>query len=344
MLSWSWLGRLAHVHGLLTYASFSAAALMGLGLLVSLHTTPSGINRGRLIKSALVLAPAIAGGVFTYMQIGETTEVAKLYTSLGLSAFSISIFILFCIACKRHTRDDRSYLLTYIIDASFLTALIFFLSWYYIDKGDTLIGFGLIFAYLLIALFFGLLLLRSIDQMSPQAAAMQAAASATASRPSHVTVTTKPNLAPAFAEKKTDPSPKQSSFSTRSSGDTMNSLLALVANGPTYVVLYLICMVPTYILPYFGSNSSVVNMAGQVAGLGFSPAFWVHFGALLMLCALAWVRGAYIAKQWIVTFPVIALAFDLVTGLNFVPFVPTVMHLLAIILGISSPKAEKILT
>jgi hypothetical protein len=37
-------------------------------------------------------------------------------------------------------------------------------------------------------------------------------------------------------------------------------------------------------------------------------------------------------------FPIIASVFDLVAGLNLVPFVPTIMHLSAIIVGVSSQK------
>ena len=119
----------------------------------------------------------------------------------------------------------------------------------------------------------------------------------------------------------------------------MSSLIKLIANAPTYVVLYLLFMVPTYLLPYIGSNSVALNASGQAAGIGFSPAFWLHLTMLLILCVLAWARGTYVAKTWLVVFPIIALVFDLVAGLNLVPFVPTVMHLCAIIVGVSSQKA-----
>lgn len=59
---------------------------------------------------------------------------------------------------------------------------------------------------------------------------------------------------------------------------------------------------------------------------------------LLILCVLAWARGAYVRKTWLVLFPIIALVFDLVAGLNLVQFVPTIMHLCAIIVGVSSQK------
>lgn len=71
----------------------------------------------------------------------------------------------------------------------------------------------------------------------------------------------------------------------------MSSLLKLIANAPTYVVLYLVLMVPTYLLPYMGSNSAVLNASGSAAGIGLSPAFWLHLILLLILCVLGWARG-----------------------------------------------------
>ena len=69
------------------------------------------------------------------------------------------------------------------------------------------------------------------------------------------------------------------------------------------------------------------------------PAFWWHLVLLLILCVLAWARGASVGKTWLVVFPIIALVFDLVAGMNVVPFVPTIMHLCAIIVGVSSEKS-----
>lgn len=127
---------------------------------------------------------------------------------------------------------------------------------------------------------------------------------------------------------------------SQGSGFDMTSLLALIANGPLYVLLYLVFMIPTYILPYWGSNSAILNAGSSAAGLGLNPGFWLHLVVLSVLCALAWLRGAYVGKQWLVTFPFVAMAFDLVPGLNFVPFVPTVMHLCAIIVGVSSARPQ----
>ena len=118
----------------------------------------------------------------------------------------------------------------------------------------------------------------------------------------------------------------------------ISSPLKWIANAPTYAVLYLLFMVPTYLLPYVGSNSAALNAYGKSVGIGFNPAFWWHLVLLLVLCVLAWARGTYVAKTWLIVFPIIASAFDLIAGLNLVPFVPTIMHLCAIIVGVSSQK------
>jgi len=62
-------------------------------------------------------------------------------------------------------------------------------------------------------------------------------------------------------------------------------------------------------------------------------------GAMLVLCFLCWVRGAYVGKGWLIIFPILAIVFDFVPGLSAIPMIPTVMHLLAIILGVVGAKA-----
>jgi hypothetical protein len=108
----------------------------------------------------------------------------------------------------------------------------------------------------------------------------------------------------------------------------------VLGNTGVFVILYILFMLPTYYLPYVGSNSFLLNAAGVAAGVGINPAFWPHLGSLIVLIVLAWFRGALVGKTWLVIFPILALVFDLVAGLSSIPLVPTVMHLLAIILGV----------
>jgi hypothetical protein len=43
--------------------------------------------------------------------------------------------------------------------------------------------------------------------------------------------------------------------------------------------------------------------------------------------------------MWLVIFPILAAVFDLFPGLSAIPLIPTVMHLLAIILGVVGATA-----
>lgn len=108
----------------------------------------------------------------------------------------------------------------------------------------------------------------------------------------------------------------------------------ILGNTVVFVVLYILFMLPTYYLPYTGSNSFAVNAIGAAAGAGINPTFWLHLGSLMVLVVLAWFRGALVGKQWLVIFPILAAVFDLLPGLSSIPLVPTVMHLLAVILGV----------
>ncbi|WP_424363083.1 DUF4189 domain-containing protein [Methylocystis parvus] len=113
-----------------------------------------------------------------------------------------------------------------------------------------------------------------------------------------------------------------------------------IASAPVYVVLYLLFMIPTYFLAILGSNSILLNSTGA----GISPQFWFHFALMIMLSLLTWVRGRHVDKPWLVTFPFLAIVFDFIPVLSSIPLVPTVMHLLAIILGASASRADPIRT
>lgn len=119
----------------------------------------------------------------------------------------------------------------------------------------------------------------------------------------------------------------------------MEAIKKALGNTPVFVVAYILFLLPTYYLPYLGSNSAVVGVLGAAAGVGVNPAFWWHLGAMLILCFLCWIRGSYIGKAWLVIFPFLATVFDLTPGLSAIPLIPTVMHLLAIILGVINAKA-----
>lgn len=104
----------------------------------------------------------------------------------------------------------------------------------------------------------------------------------------------------------------------------MQKLSSVLLNPAVFVVAYAIFLIPTYILPYIGSNSSVINTATAASGLGLNPAFYAHLTALAILVLISWLAAL----------PRAAAMFDLLPGLSLVPMVPTILHVVAIILGV----------
>jgi hypothetical protein len=109
---------------------------------------------------------------------------------------------------------------------------------------------------------------------------------------------------------------------------------------PAFVIAYLALMVPTYLLPYLGSNSSVVNTFSASTGMGLTIPWYLHVWCLAMLVILSWVRGRRIGKSYLPVFPVLAGVFDMVPGLSLIPLIPTVLHILAIVLGAMVKEGE----
>lgn len=117
-------------------------------------------------------------------------------------------------------------------------------------------------------------------------------------------------------------------------GDGQDNVLG---NTAVFVLVYVVFMIPTYILPYFGSNSSLFISAWVSTGqLLQVPQFLMHVGAFAVLLLITWFRGNIVNKRWLLIFPILALVFDFVPVLSSIPLVPTVMHLLAIILGVAA--------
>jgi len=114
-----------------------------------------------------------------------------------------------------------------------------------------------------------------------------------------------------------------------------------MSNAVVYCLAYVFLLVPTYILPYFGSNSVIASAIHKGFLGSLYPLFWIHLSFSIALCLIAWLRGPYVARNWLVTLPSLAAAFDLVPGLSLVPLVPTVLNVLAIILGAMAPAANQ---
>ena len=111
--------------------------------------------------------------------------------------------------------------------------------------------------------------------------------------------------------------------------------MKFLGNAVVFAALYLVLMIPTYFLPYIGSNSAVIAAAEP----GIYLPFWLHLAALLALVVITWFRGVLIDKKWLLIFPLLATVFDLTPLLSSIPLVPTAMHLLAIILGVALKTA-----
>lgn len=113
----------------------------------------------------------------------------------------------------------------------------------------------------------------------------------------------------------------------------------LLSKTAVFILLYLLFMIPTYILPYMGSNSTIMDGMARAGGYqGPNYGFWIHLISLLVLVILAWIRTSRLTKNYLYIFPILALAFDLVPVLSMIPLIPTIMHLLTLILGVTLAK------
>jgi hypothetical protein len=117
-----------------------------------------------------------------------------------------------------------------------------------------------------------------------------------------------------------------------SAGDAVSAALQHPA---TFFVAYVVLAIPTYLLPYYGSNSAVLNGTGVALGVGALPQYWLHLTFLYVLTALAWVRGGLIGRSWLPVFPALAGIFDLTPGLNWFPLIPSAFHVTTLIIGVT---------
>lgn len=115
---------------------------------------------------------------------------------------------------------------------------------------------------------------------------------------------------------------------------------SLFRNTLVFVVAYVTLMFPTYLLPWLGSNSAVMNVVGAAIGHGMTPQWWAHAWCLVMLILMAWLRGDFIGKKYLPVFPFLAAVFDLTPGLSMIPLIPTALHLAAIIIGVRGSEQQ----
>ena len=114
-----------------------------------------------------------------------------------------------------------------------------------------------------------------------------------------------------------------------------SNILSIFGHTAVFVTIYLVLMLPTYALPFFGSNSAVLSGSYSGATNEISPATILHVVTWLLIIALTGVRGKIIGKLWIVVLPVIGTVFDFMPVLSSIPLVITVLHIVTIILGVA---------
>lgn len=117
---------------------------------------------------------------------------------------------------------------------------------------------------------------------------------------------------------------------------------SIFRNTLVFVVGYVILMIPTYLLPWLGSNSAVLNAVGAAIGHGMTPQWWAHAWCLVMLVLMTWMRGDFVGKKYFPVLTFLAAVFDLTPGLSMIPLVPTALHLAAIILGVKGAEQQLI--
>ena len=114
-----------------------------------------------------------------------------------------------------------------------------------------------------------------------------------------------------------------------------------ISKTVSFILFYLIFLAPTYILPYFGSNSVIMDSAAKAGGYeGLNVGFYFHVFCPLFLVYIAWARTSRLTKNYLFAFPIIALGFDMIPVLSSIPFIPSIMHMLTLILGITLAKQE----
>jgi hypothetical protein len=123
---------------------------------------------------------------------------------------------------------------------------------------------------------------------------------------------------------------------------SLPAIAAFLGEPATFLVSYILVMLPTYVLPWLGSTSLLLRAAAEASGQHnpFPWLFLAHALAWGALCALAYVRGRRIGHDWLPVFPVIGGVFDLVPGLNWIPLIPTILNICCMVLGVALRPRE----
>lgn len=100
-------------------------------------------------------------------------------------------------------------------------------------------------------------------------------------------------------------------------------------NAAIFAMAYAICVLPSYVMSHKSSSEAV-------AAGGFDITLLIYSASVIAVCAICVVRGKLVDKNWLVLLPMVAFAFEFISKLSVIPYIPTMYHMLAIIVGASS--------
>lgn len=101
-----------------------------------------------------------------------------------------------------------------------------------------------------------------------------------------------------------------------------------------FLILYIILMVPTYFWR-FGLIGSVMEGGDDFESRN-STVMVLLLISYVGMAIVAYSRGKKSGKKYLFAFPIVGGVFDLI--LLFIPFVPTVMNIITIVMGMSDDK------
>ena len=115
----------------------------------------------------------------------------------------------------------------------------------------------------------------------------------------------------------------------------MSNVSKKVLNPAVFLSIYLVMVLATYVLPYFGSNSwsiaSISRQTGSPIGL-FYVWFSMHTLTYVVMAGLAYFAGKETNKLWLIAFPIMGAIFDLAPTINMIPLVASVLNIVGLVL------------
>ncbi|WP_232415377.1 MULTISPECIES: GreA/GreB family elongation factor [Methylotenera] len=110
-----------------------------------------------------------------------------------------------------------------------------------------------------------------------------------------------------------------------------------LSSTKVFVGSYVFFMMLTYYLAQLGAQSPFLQGLDVAGASVYNFPFFLHLSAMLILLWICFVRGAIIGERWLVLLPMVVFAFELIPKLSTIPVVPTIYHLLAIVVGAACP-------